>query len=207
MLPVSLPASVADVTEPAIDEPRRPRTSARRFWWWLGAAIALGLALRFAYALHYKWDQPVGGDAFYYHWQARLIARGEWFVGPHEFAAFGRLRGHAEHPPLFTLFLTIPSFLGFKTFHQHMIASCILGSSTIAVIGLAGRRIAGPIVGIVAAFLAAVYAHLWLNDALVVSETIARRRASRAAIRASYSIRSSARPHSHLSMSSGCAAT
>jgi len=46
-----------------------------------------------------------------------------------------------------------------------MIASVILGSLTVIVIGLIGRHLVGTKVGVVAALLAAVYANLWINDA------------------------------------------
>ena len=40
-------------------------------------------------------------------------------------------------------------------------------------IGLVGLRLAGPRVGLVAAAIAAVYPNLWINDSLVMSETLA----------------------------------
>jgi hypothetical protein len=172
-------ATVAGVAaaDPSAPVPERSGTTdapeERHFWLWLAVIVAVGLAVRLFYAIHYKWDQPVGGDAFYYHWQARLLVDGHWFVGPYEFKAFGRLRPNAEHPPLYTLFLSIPTVLGFVSFRAHMLASCLLGTATVGVVGIAGRRIAGARVGLVAAALAAVYAHLWFNDGLVVSETIA----------------------------------
>ncbi len=49
----------------------------------------------------------------------------------------------------------------------------LLGIAAIAVIGLAGRRLAGPIAGLVAAALAAIYPNLWVNDSLVMSESLA----------------------------------
>ena len=49
----------------------------------------------------------------------------------------------------------------------------LLGIATIAVIGLVGRRLAGPVVGLVAAGIAAVYPNLWINDSLVMSESLA----------------------------------
>jgi len=172
-------ATVAGVAtaDPSAPVPEHSATNeapeARRFWLWLALIVAVGLAVRLFYAIHFKWDQPVGGDAFFYHWQARLLLDGDFFVGPYEFKAFGRLRPNAEHPPLYTLFLGIPTALGFVSFRAHMLASCLLGTVTVGVVGIAGRRIAGARVGLVAAALAAVYAHLWFNDGLVVSETIA----------------------------------
>jgi len=161
---------------PASDD----RHELRTFCYWMLGAVALGLAVRLGYAYGFKWDQPIavaadqiGGDAGYYHYQANAIAEGLWFVDPWSWALRGTgVHPGAEHPPLYTLFLAIPSSLGFDTFRQHVIAGCILGSLTCGVVGFAGRAVAGRRVGIVAALLAAIYANLWVNDALVMSETI-----------------------------------
>jgi 4-amino-4-deoxy-L-arabinose transferase-like glycosyltransferase len=136
--------------------------------------------VRLAYAIGWKWDQPlavlddqIGGDPGYYHYQANALAKGLWFVDPWSWALRDAgVHAGAEHPPLYTLFLSIPSALGFDTFRQHMLAGTILGSFTCGVVGFAGRAVGGRRVGIVAAFIAAVYANLWINDALVLSETI-----------------------------------
>lgn len=152
----------------------------RTFCYWMLGAVALGLAVRLGYAVGWKWDQPIavlsdqiGGDAGYYHYQANALAKGLWFVDPWSYTLRGTgVHPGAEHPPLYTLFLSIPSFLGFDTFRQHMIAGTILGSFTCGVMGFAGRAVAGRRVGIVAAFVTAIYANLWVNDALVMSETI-----------------------------------
>jgi 4-amino-4-deoxy-L-arabinose transferase-like glycosyltransferase len=152
----------------------RLSAESRRFYAWLAGIWATGLAVRLYYALHYKWNQTIYGDAAYFFYQARAISEGHWFVDA--------LRWHwlhqgfhpgAEHPPLYTLFLTIPDTLGFGTFREAMIASVILGSLTVIAVGFLAREVAGWKVGVVAAFLAAIYANLWINDALVISETIA----------------------------------
>jgi 4-amino-4-deoxy-L-arabinose transferase-like glycosyltransferase len=173
------------VESPAVDArdetpPRDPliseypsRDNLRTFCFWMAGAVALGLAVRFGYAIGFKWNQPIGGDAAYYHYQAKAIAEGLWFVDPWSWAL--RKTGvhpGAEHPPLYTLFLAIPSVLGFDTFREHVLSGAILGSLTCGVVGFAGRAVAGRRVGIIAALLAAVYTNLWVNDALVMSETI-----------------------------------
>jgi 4-amino-4-deoxy-L-arabinose transferase-like glycosyltransferase len=173
----------AEAPEPhdAVANEYPPRDNLRTFCYWILGAVALGFAVRLAYAYGWKWDQPLavansegfGGDAGYYHFQANAIAEGLWFVDPWSWALrkTGVFPG-AEHPPLYTLFLAIPSTLGFDTFREHVVAGTILGSLTCGVVGFAGRAVAGRRVGIVAAFIAAVYANLWINDALVMSETI-----------------------------------
>jgi len=152
----------------------RLSAESRRFYAWLAGIWALGLGVRLFYAIHYKWDQTIYGDAAGFFYQARAISEGHWFVDPYRWHwLHAGFHPGAEHPPLYTLFLTIPDTLGFNTFREAMIASVILGSLTVIVIGLIGRHLVGTKVGVVAALLAAVYANLWINDALVVSETVA----------------------------------
>ncbi len=119
----------------------------RTFCYWMLGAVAVGLMVRLAYVYGWKWDQPLavansdgfGGDAGYYHTQANVIAEGLWFVDPWlwAFRKTGVFPG-AEHPPLYTLFLSIPSSLGFQTFREHVVAGTILGSITCGVTGFAG---------------------------------------------------------------------
>jgi 4-amino-4-deoxy-L-arabinose transferase-like glycosyltransferase len=152
----------------------RLSTESRRFYYWLAGAAALGLGVRLLYAVHDKWNQTVTGDAGYFYYQARAISQGHWFIDPYRWQWLHQgYHPGAEHPPLYTLFLTIPDLLGFGTFREAMIASAILGTCTVVVIGLVGRVIGGNRLGIVAAVLAAIYANLWINDGLVVSETMA----------------------------------
>jgi asparagine N-glycosylation enzyme membrane subunit Stt3 len=139
----------------------RLSNESRRFYYWLAGAAGLGLGVRLFYAVQYKWNQTVKGDAGYFYYQARAISQGHWFVDPYRWQWLHQgFHPGAEHPPLFTLFLTIPDLLGFGTFREAMIASAILGTVTIVVVGLVGRVIGGNRVGIVAAVLAAVYANL-----------------------------------------------
>ena len=78
----------------------------------------------------------------------------------------------ADHPPLYPLYLAVFSLFGGRSFHVHMIATCLLGAATVFVCGLLGREVAGERAGIIAAIIAAVYANLWIQDPLVTSESI-----------------------------------
>jgi len=64
------------------------------------------------------------------------------------------------------------SWLGFDTPLAHRLASCVLGVAAVVVVGLVGRRIAGDWAGILAAGVAAVYPELWINDGMLVSESM-----------------------------------
>lgn len=143
-----------------------------RFWRLLVALTAAGLAIRVAYVLLARRDLIVEGDAIYYHFGANLLADGHGFIVPLELARGLTLQA-ADHPPLYLLWLAFPSVFGLDTPVWHMLWSCVLGAATIAVVALAGREIAGPRVGLIAAGLAAVYPNVWSHDGFLQSETMA----------------------------------
>ncbi len=139
-------------------------------------AIALaGFAIRVAFVVFSRIQHlPLGlGDSAFYSRGANLLVDGRGFIDPFLLPA---VRQSADHPPLYTMWLAIPSFVWpghTATPTVHMIWSCVLGAGTIAVCGLAGREIAGPRVGLVAAALAAVYPNVWVHDGMLLSETAA----------------------------------
>ena len=106
-------------------------------------------------------------DSMYYSFQAGRNSKGEWFR-----EALTDLPG-AEHGPLTSLYLTPWSLGSVDPVVWQRFANTLLGIATVAVIGLVGRRLSGPLVGLVAAGIAAVYPNLWINDSLVMSESLA----------------------------------
>lgn len=48
----------------------------------------------------------------------------------------------------------------------------LLGTVSIVVIGLLGRRLGGSRVGLIAAGLAAIYPNIWINDGMLLTETV-----------------------------------
>jgi 4-amino-4-deoxy-L-arabinose transferase-like glycosyltransferase len=112
------------------------------------------------------------GDAFYYHWQANALAHGEWFVDPYRWKNLGQSVASAAHPPLYTLYLSVWSRLGIDSITGHRLASSLLGVAAVAVIGLLGYRLGGTATGLVAAGIAAIYPQLWINDGVLLSESI-----------------------------------
>ncbi len=141
----------------------------------LAAIAAAGFAVRIAFVVLSRIQHlPLGlGDSAYYSRGANLLADGRGFIDPFLLPA---VRQSADHPPLYTLWLAIPSLVwpGHATTPTvHMVWSCVLGAGTVAVCGLAGREIAGPRVGLLAASLAAIYPNLWVHDGMLLSETAA----------------------------------
>jgi 4-amino-4-deoxy-L-arabinose transferase-like glycosyltransferase len=139
-------------------------------------AIALaGFAIRVAFVVFSRVQHlPLGlGDSAFYSRGANLLADGRGFIDPFLLPA---VRQSADHPPLYTMWLAIPSFVWpghAATPTVHMIWSCVLGAGTVVVCGLAGREIAGPRVGLLAAALAAIYPNVWVHDGMLLSETAA----------------------------------
>ncbi|MGZ4710945.1 MAG: ArnT family glycosyltransferase, partial [Acidimicrobiales bacterium] len=142
-----------------------------RFAVWLAGITAVALVIRVGYVMAVWHDRTILGDPLYYHWTAGLLADGKGFVDPLVLAA-GVSRPAALHPPLYSVYLGVFSFLGVRTVTGHMLASCLLGAASVTVGGLAGRRMAGPRVGLLAAGLLAVYPNVWRFDAMVLSETM-----------------------------------
>ncbi len=145
----------------------------RRFWRLLLLVVFGALALRVGYVMLAKRTEPVLGDQIYYNAQANTIARG------HGFTDFRDGTQQAEHPPLTALALTPTSWVmeRFDPGGNHLLAQrlamTLFGAGVVLVIGLVGRTVAGDRAGLLAAGIAAVYPNLWINDGLVMSETLA----------------------------------
>lgn len=134
--------------------------------------IALGgLALRIAYAL-WKGDQAILGDAIFYKLQSQIVAEGHGFLTPGLYAFAHRSVASAEHPPLFTLWLTAPHLLGWHGVTAMRLWSAALGFGTVGFAGLAGRELAGDRSGLLAATFVAVSPVLVMTDTLIMSEAI-----------------------------------
>jgi len=151
------------------------RADARTRAWWLGlVAVGLaGLGIRIGTVLGRPHRVP-GGDAYYYHNAANLLVAGQGFIDPWRY--FGHNAHHhvqtAYWPPLFVVILAAVSLVGFKSFFAHRIWCCVIGAAAVVAAGAAGRRIAGPKVGLIAAFLVAVYPNIWMSDELGLSECL-----------------------------------
>ena len=128
--------------------------------------------IRVVYIFVERRDLEFSGDAFFYHEGANLLADGKGFISPYAFQT-GREVQAADHPPLYIVFLAIPSLLRMTSTLTHLLWSALLGTATVVVVGLVGRAVAGARAGIVAAFLAAVYPSMWAPDGALEAETLA----------------------------------
>jgi 4-amino-4-deoxy-L-arabinose transferase-like glycosyltransferase len=167
-IPTQPGVHTANPAEPPVATERERRTFIRR----LAVIAILGFAVRLAYVLVARRNHVPGGDAFFYHVGANLLVDGNGFIAPLPYALGARIQA-ADHPPLYMLYLAIPSTVGLRTALEHVLWSTVLGTGTVVVTGLLGRRVGGVRVGLVAACLAAVYPNIWLHDGALLSETMA----------------------------------
>ncbi|HYF44861.1 MAG TPA: glycosyltransferase family 39 protein, partial [Acidimicrobiales bacterium] len=128
--------------------------------------------MRILWVFVHRGDDPATGDAYYFHGQGLALADGHWFVDPLALDLGGVPVDAAHHPPLYPLFLGELSAIGLDSPLSQRIASALLGATAVLVVGLVARRLAGDRVGVLATVLAAVYPNLWINDAMLLSESM-----------------------------------
>src|SRR5215218_4662943 len=158
----------------------RPVGGSRRFLARLGLVTAAAGVWRIWYVVAVadpRTPKLALSDETFYHQQARLVADGVGFVNPFGyFAPVGtpahRVFETAVHPPAYTMFLAVPAKLGIDSVLSQRILTALLGTATVFLLGLLGRRIAGERAGIIAAVLGAVAPALWVNDAVLGLETL-----------------------------------
>jgi hypothetical protein len=156
------------------------------------ALVGLALVVRVGATLAHYQDLPLGlDDNNGYHVQSLLLADHGGYYDP--FAclddvnpdralpndeavarcrAEGALEPSAGHPPLYPAYLAAVSTVGFESSLAHRLASCVLGAVAVGLVGLLGRRLAGDRAGLIAAGLAAIYPNLWINDGLILAESM-----------------------------------
>ena len=115
---------------------------------------------------------PEVGDASAYHLLANNLADGRGYIRPFDLAKFGRVVPTAEYPPMFPYFLSLFARLGARSVEAQRLVMGVVGSGTVVLIALIGRRVGGTAVGIVAGVLAAVYPMLFLAEATLMSESL-----------------------------------
>jgi hypothetical protein len=136
-------------------------------WAWrlIAFATLAGAAVRIA-VLVTKWNKGLLlNDSLYYSSQARQNSQGRWFRD-----VLGGNPG-AEHAPLTSLVLTPASLFPRWEFWQRA-TNTVIGIVTVPLLARLSWVMAGRRVAVVVACIAAVYANLWMNDALIMSETV-----------------------------------
>lgn len=149
----------------------------RRFGGLLALVVVVGVALRVAFVLTTTRHETGLYDATYYNLQARTIVDGLGFFDD-PFLMFedpDARRPAADHPPLTVIVLLPAALIGDPEASEVAMrfTMVLLGAATIALVGLLARALAGDVAGLVAAGIAAVNPNLWINDGLIMSESLA----------------------------------
>ena len=148
--------------------------TSRRFWQILIAIAVAAIAIRVGFVLGFKRHFALRSDNFVYHYSANLLVEGKGLINPVQYYAKPSvITPMADHPPAYWFYLAAWSLLGVKSILGHQLVTCLLGGAMVVLAGLLGRRLGSQRVGLIAAGLVAVYACLWINDALVMSESLA----------------------------------
>lgn len=117
-----------------------------------------------------RWSRSLGlaGDQLFYHHQAIDLADGLGFTYRHP---AGEHVTTAVHPPLHTAVLGAASVVGLDSPTAQRVVGALLGAATVLVAGLVARRMVGDRAAVAAAICVAAAPTLWINDALVLSES------------------------------------
>ncbi len=142
--------------------------SRRTFRWTFALIVAAGAVWRILYVLVAKRGEPLAGDQIYYSAQAVTIANGNWFADPFVPDAFA-----ADHAPLTALALAPASWNDDNPFLAQRLLMALYGVAVVVGVGVLARWLFGRGIALVATALAAIYANLWMNDGLLMSETLA----------------------------------
>jgi 4-amino-4-deoxy-L-arabinose transferase-like glycosyltransferase len=159
-----------------------PGPTSRRFRIALLVILVVAGAVRTTFILAVARHDHTFYDAGYYELQARQIGKGHGYNDPFEFlpGAPHRSRPSADHPPL-TVFTILPVIatgdaIGLAESTTQLIVRfqmLLTGLVGIVLISLLARRLAGDTAGLIAAGIAALYPYLWVNDGLIMSESLA----------------------------------
>jgi len=134
----------------------------------LGGVVLAALVLRVGYVMEFtRHENGKLYDSFWYGVTANELSQGHFFEAP--FANSPT----AAHPPLTSLLIGGASFIVGRhsgTTVQRL-TMAVLGTAVVLFVGLLGRAVAGPWVGLTAAGLAAVAPNFWMPSGILMSET------------------------------------
>lgn len=132
------------------------------------AVLAAAAVFRVLYVLVVKRDDELRGDEAYYQAQAVVIANGKWFESPFPPGGFA-----ADHVPLTALWLAMVSWVDDRAVLAQRLLMVLTGVAVVAAIGVLARLLFDRRAALIAAMIAASYGAFWLNDVVLMSETLA----------------------------------
>ena len=145
--------------------------SDRAFVAGLAVSSVVGFGMALAYALAVSPDQILGGDTTQYHLLAQGIADGDGYSTLSSLM-HGDPQPTAQHPPLFPLALAGLDLIGLDTLEAHRVVLCLVAALSVLLLGLLGRRVAGPGAGLIAAAIAAVYPGFFMLAGVAMAESL-----------------------------------
>ncbi|MEP1125942.1 MAG: hypothetical protein ABJH68_18835 [Ilumatobacter sp.] len=134
----------------------------------LGGVLAAAAVFRIGYVLAVKGDDPLVGDEGYYHAQAVVIANGQWFENPFPPGGFA-----ADHVPLTALWLSLVSWVDDRSILAQRLLMASTGVFVVGAVAVLARIVLGRRASLGAAAIAGGYGAFWLNDVVLMSETLA----------------------------------
>ncbi len=147
-----------------------PMLAGHRWWWSVGGAAIVGVAIRFLYVLTARRIPPEFGDAETYYQLGRGMAQGRGYIRPLDLLITGEVVPTAEFPPLWPALLAVFDVVGIDSRTGQRLVAAAIAAAAIVLIGLLGRAIGGPAVGAVAAWIAAVYPQFVVYGGSLLSE-------------------------------------
>ncbi|MEM7139955.1 MAG: glycosyltransferase family 39 protein [Actinomycetota bacterium] len=147
------------------------------FRWAAGSVFVLAVLVRVW--VHQRWyiDVPLVepdtiNDNLYYHLSANLLVDGHGFANPFEYYVNDVIVPTAAHPPGYTIYLAIWSFFGMDTVDWHRFAGGVMSASAVLPVGILLRRLFSVRTAVLGMLGVALYPPLWINDALILSESM-----------------------------------
>jgi len=144
------------------------------FGWLVAGVFLFAVAVRWFVFLRWYRYLPIGevNDNVYYHVTANLLADGHGFADPFEYKIFGELQPTAAHPPGYTLYLSIWSLLGLDSVSWHRLAGGVVSGTAVIPVGMLLRRLFNQRTAVIGMVAVALHPPLWMNDALILSESM-----------------------------------
>ena len=145
-------------------------TIARRFGWYAGGIVVIGVVARLLFIARWTWGAPLHGDPLFFQQSAALIASGRGYVD--QYLGKGPWVPTAEHPPAFSFLLAGLDRVHVSSPDAHRVALAIVSGLGVWAMCLLGRRLAGPGVGLLAAGISALDP-LWVQwSGFLMSESL-----------------------------------
>ena len=126
----------------------------------LAVLVLLGVALRIAYAVVWENGTTLVGDPQFFQQTAASLSHGYGYAV--DVPGTRQPAPTALHPPMFPIVLALLDLVRLQSAEAHRIALAFISAVSVVAMGLLGRRLMGPGVGLVAATFAA-FSPLWVQ--------------------------------------------